>query len=66
MLTLDQFRQWARDTVRMHYDGGAWSTSNRTWAERIRPHDAALADLYVRLAEAQEAIRAYLVKRADR
>jgi hypothetical protein len=65
-MTIEQFRRWARQTARMHYDAGAWSTSNRDWAERIRPYDAELADLYVRLAEAQEAIRVYLMKRVGR
>jgi hypothetical protein len=65
-MTREAFRAWARTASKTFAAAGRVSTINRAFAERIRHYDAELADLYVRLAVANEAIRAHLLARAGR
>jgi len=62
-MTRDAFRKWADSTVRYFTDEGTVSKINRDFAAEIREHDPRLADLYVKLAEASEAIRKHLTER---
>ena len=63
-MTRDAFKKWADTTVRYFTDEGTISKINRDFAVEIREYDPKLADLYVKLAEASEAIRKHLVARA--
>lgn len=63
MNTIEQFRTWATTAARMFAEDGPLSTVNRSFAEEIRRFEPTLADLYVRAAEANEAIRAHLARR---
>jgi hypothetical protein len=65
MNTVEQFRTWATSTNRMFTRDGSVSHVNRDWAKELRPFDPVLADLYVKMAEANEAIRAHLAKRVE-
>ena len=65
-MTRDEFRAWAKRTVRFFHAEGPASKSNREWADKIRPFDAPLADLYLRVAEANEAVREHLEVRFGR
>jgi hypothetical protein len=62
MMTRDAFRHWAARAKAIFAGDGPTDRTDREHAESVRPHDPALADLYVRCAEAHEAVRAHLMR----
>ena len=63
-MTREEFRLWAKRFAFWIGDDPR-SVANREWADNIRPHDPLLAQMYERLADATEAIRAHLINRAE-
>jgi hypothetical protein len=59
-MTREEFRSWFRETMRIHADLDHPCSMIRDWADKMRPHDPELAALYVKEAEAVEAIFAHL------
>jgi hypothetical protein len=60
-LTREEFRNWVRIVKDLNAAFGPGSVASRAWAEKIRPYDHVLADLYVKSAEAQEAIQNHIL-----
>ena len=56
------FQSWVARARATFLGDGPVAKIDRAWAVLIRPHDPALADLYVRCAEANEAVRAHLTR----
>ena len=61
-MTLSDFRHWSRTAACIFANDGPVAHITRDHAAKIRPFDLALSDLYLRAAEANEAIRAHLAE----
>jgi hypothetical protein len=62
-MTIAEFRHWHHIVTAMFTQDP--TNGARAWAEQVRPFDPALADLYVRSAEAHEAIYKHILSRAE-
>jgi hypothetical protein len=60
-MTRDEFRHWST-RARAIFADEPIDGEVRNHADSVRPHDPVLADLYVRCAEATEAVRAHLTR----
>jgi hypothetical protein len=60
-----EFLNWCRSAVYFFAREGPVAVGTRAWAASIRPYDPELADLYVRSAEVNEAIRAHVARKAE-
>ena len=63
-MTVEQFRGWCRVQAALFASEGPTATLHRSFAATVRPFDPELAELYVRLAEALEAMRAHVSLKA--
>lgn len=61
-MTREQFREWAIQARTMFSLDGADASTTRAFASDVRPHDPVLASLFVRCAEANEAVRAHVAR----
>jgi hypothetical protein len=61
-MTLVEFRAWVAGARSTFLRDGPTSRANRDHSEEVRPHDPVLADLYLRAADVNEAIRRRLTE----
>lgn len=65
-MTRVEFIAWAHRFYRIFASEGLTCKLTREWAEKVRPHDAKLAELYVQSARANEAIRAHIAAHVEK